>query len=439
MRLRQVLTNLAVLAVSLIIGVTVAEAMLRMTDSRWELERRFFADKPEGIVYQRLENGLHALAASQRAEGHAACFSGVPVTINAQGFRGGKPISRSEPIVLLGDSFAEALQVPDGLTLADRLGQASGWPVINSGVSGYATTHELQAWRQRLKNLHPKVAILMVYLGNDISGNSCRLSKTEPPCGKVEGGRVRYMEAMPTPVSAPKETGLESLIEFEGRTAQDIEHIRKLLRRRLALYGLAHDLKMALQGLLAEVRGKVDTRWGLYRPAPDERWEEAWLITGDLLATLKREIEADGAKLVLALIPEPVTLLGNPRSAIRFGSGSAAPADLDMELPSKRLMAMAGDLGIPALDLLAVFKAYRDRHALAAPYFSFSCDGHWNPLGHTVAAAALADFLKPFGVPAPREGQLDMAMARAPQEHLGIEAFQQIYRGGIYQPKAAAE
>ncbi len=62
MRLRQVLTNLAVLAVSLVIGVAVAEAMLRMTDSRWELERRFFADKPEGVVYQRLENGLHALA-----------------------------------------------------------------------------------------------------------------------------------------------------------------------------------------------------------------------------------------------------------------------------------------------------------------------------------------------------------------------------------------
>jgi hypothetical protein len=39
-------------------------------------------------------------------------------------------------------------------------------------------------------------------------------------------------------------------------------------------------------------------------------------------------------------------------------------------------------------------QAYRDEHHLQWPYFSLTCDPHFSPLGHQVAAGAMIDLMQ---------------------------------------------
>lgn len=158
-----------------------------------------------------------------------------------------------------------------------------------------------------------------------------------------------------------------------------------------------------------------------------------------MLAALKKETADSHAQLVVLSIPEQIALLPNPVGTTRFGAGSAAPEGLNAAQPSDKHMEIANFLGIPTLDLLPVLKDYANRRRLPPPYFSFACDGHWNPLGHKIAAAAMADFLLGQGLISGTKADLQETLNASPEALLGKEAFSQIYGGGIYVSKTGAE
>ena len=173
--------------------------------------------------------------------------------------------------------------------------------------------------------------------------------------------------------------------------------------------------------------------------------DEAWRITEHALATLKAEVESDGGRLVLVGINEFLSINPAWEREMLLGAGSAVPEDFDPARPLGELGRTAARLDIPFLDLLQVFVRYRDRHSLPYPYFSFSCNGHWNPLGHYVAANATTAFLAEEGLLPAGAGSENKVSAAAerrfatpPQDVLGRDAYQQIYDGGIYTGGSAA-
>lgn len=218
-----------------------------------------------------------------------------------------------------------------------------------------------------------------------------------------------------------------------------IADLKDLLRRNLALYSALREVKIIGEGLIGMARGRVAERWRGYLPDPGPEWEEAWKVTEHALAELKREVEADGARLAVTAIAENFVLDPDWRNALRFGGGTAVPEGFDIHRPGRRLAEIARSLDLPHLDLAEDFAAYRDAWKLPGPYFSFACDGHWNPLAHYLAAHRLAVFLAEKGLlPAGSEDQAVLrersraAFARPPREILGTDAYRQIYGGGVY-------
>ena len=114
------------------------------------------------------------------------------VTINSQGLRDREHTFAKPPdtirIAVLGDSFAEALQVPMEKTFwtlmqpkvqdcsrAHELKAGSAGmkvEVLNFGVSGYATARELILLRQRVWQYSPDIVLLLVTTRNDIRDNA---------------------------------------------------------------------------------------------------------------------------------------------------------------------------------------------------------------------------------------------------------------------------
>ncbi|MEO7970637.1 MAG: SGNH/GDSL hydrolase family protein [bacterium] len=114
------------------------------------------------------------------------------IKINSQGLRD-REHTIAKPgdtirIAVLGDSFAEALQVPMGKTFWTVMQQqlqncaqsletkacsiARNIEVLNFGVSGFSTARELILLRQRVWQYSPDLIVLLVTTRNDVRDNS---------------------------------------------------------------------------------------------------------------------------------------------------------------------------------------------------------------------------------------------------------------------------
>lgn len=85
-------------------------------------------------------------------------------------------------VVLLGDSFTGAIQVPYAQTFAsrilDRLSQSTGQPVevVNLGVGGYGNDQQYDALIREASRYEPDLVVQSIFLGNDVRDNSFTLS-----------------------------------------------------------------------------------------------------------------------------------------------------------------------------------------------------------------------------------------------------------------------
>src|SRR5579885_1658619 len=109
------------------------------------------------------------------------------VKINSHGFRDKeRTYEKAENtfrILVLGDSFAEGIQVPLEKTFPYILEQklnseAEGgkrFEAINLGVSGFGTAQEYLALKHYGLKYHPDLVILAFFIGNDVGDNSFKV------------------------------------------------------------------------------------------------------------------------------------------------------------------------------------------------------------------------------------------------------------------------
>lgn len=112
------------------------------------------------------------------------------IKINSQGLRDREHSKKKPPktlrIAVLGDSYAEALQVPmEEAFWAVMERDLAACPsvrgrtveAINFGVSGFGTAQELMMLRDRAWDYSPDVVVLAVTTGNDVRNNSRALER----------------------------------------------------------------------------------------------------------------------------------------------------------------------------------------------------------------------------------------------------------------------
>jgi hypothetical protein len=134
-----------------------------------------------------------------RAEGWFMSEGLAYITINDEGFRDRNHAVAKDAdvvrIVVLGDSFAEALQVPQENTfwsvLERRLTDCPALrrrrvEALNFGVSGYGTTQELLIYRHFARKYRPDIVLLAFYIGNDLRDNVRRLSAASGPISLIK-------------------------------------------------------------------------------------------------------------------------------------------------------------------------------------------------------------------------------------------------------------
>ena len=348
-------------ALSLVVGLTAAEGILRW--QRSQIEHSDHMD-PGLVRYDPLLGWR--LTPGWEGEHRHHDFR-VRYRINDDGFRGLGLPAPGEAVTLLGDSFTFGLGVDEGETFADRLNaDLPRTRFFNRGVPGYSTDQERLLLDELPAELRRRV-LLVVYLGNDLIDNL----RTYPlqadqakPRFVLRDGRLR-LEGIPVP-RAPKPAAArrESLATLVlGPDAPRAGWLGRLeLSRRLGLF---------------QVRVELDEATLAQRLAPSLTLFRA------LVADMRRALAREGGHLAVALL--------SGRSHVEEpGSASAQYQDF----LRRALRADLADLGLPVVDLTGALRdhAQRTGEALYHPF-----EGHLNRAGHRQVAAHLSKALADWG------------------------------------------
>ncbi len=319
--------------------------------------------------------------------------------MNADGLRDRDHPLRKPPgvarVLLLGDSFAEGMQVPLESTFAKRLeakliAEGREVEVVNAGVSGFGTDNELLFYEAEGERYEPDLVLLAFTAANDVIENSRPLyerSYADAPDGP--------------PPKAHFELGRDGELHLDAGDAR--RHWEELAARRASLIG---GTSMALERSLHVVRlveaalqrpvspearrAARETMLGVFGTEAAPPWGEAWALTDALVRRLRAEVEGRGAGFAAAIIPPKEAVSEAAWRHLLALMSEFAPRARDPEHPERLADGLFARAGIPHLDLGPVLRA----HFVATGRTGyFAWDIHLTEDGHEVVAEALRPFV----------------------------------------------
>jgi hypothetical protein len=373
---------------ALAVGLLLAEAGLRVIGFRY---LNLYTEDPD--VGFALRPGAEGWWRGEGVETY--------VRVNSQGLRDREHAKEKPPgtlrVAVLGDSFAEALQVPaeDAFwSVAERRLQgcaaAGGRKVefINFGVSGFSTARELMMLRRRVWQYAPDVVVLLMTTGNDIRDNSQTLSR------KYAGLPLPYF-VYNGDVLTLDDSLLKRRNESQGfRFRQTALGGAALwVRDHLRLFELFDKARTASQtSKLRREDAPAGHELGMddkvYLEPTDPDWAEAWRVTEGLLLLMRGEVEARGAKFLVVTGSNAVQVHPDASVRERFMRGVGAA---DLLYPERRVRALGEREGFDVLNLAPPLLEYAERSGS----FLHGADGsgHWNSTGHRVVGDLVAERL----------------------------------------------
>lgn len=371
------------MACGLLVGLLIVEAALRLLG--YSYPNLYTTDQSRGIALKPGAEGWW------RNEGEAY------IRINSEGLRDREHTKQKPPgtlrIAILGDSFAEALQVPLEKTFwavterqfQECAGSQQKVEVINFGVSGYGTALELITLREKVWDYSPDIVVLAMTTGNDISDNSRALKKAEdvPYFIERDGQLVLDESYLNSQTFRLRQSTLNRSLRWlrsYSRVAQAAFQAYYAISNRAA-----SEQKESAEGLEQGLDAAV------FHEPTDAAWNHAWRVTERLLVMMRAEVAHRGAKFLVVTLSSGIQV--HPDAAMRQGFMKHLNLS-DLFYPDKRIKALGEREGLEVLNLAPPLQAYAEQQKIFLHGFGRTQGiGHWNADGHRVAGELIAQKL----------------------------------------------
>ncbi len=301
----------------------------------------------------------------------------VFLRFNREGFRGEDLSYDRAPgarrVAVLGDSFIAGLACDEEDTAVERLERLlaashpeADWEVMNFGVEGSSTGQQLALYRHVVARYRPDLVIGAYFVGNDFSDNSTRLSRFP---------RIYYeLNEDGALVQLPFSAGRRRVSGWLNRNSRFYVWQKNALRR------------------LRPARGGGNA---VYTEDPGPEIEGVWELNARLIEALAREVEGDGGRFVLAVLPPAAQVYDDVWQARLEDAGERA-AVLRRDHPDRRLAAIGREHGVAVVTMAEEFRATASGAASAAAreeLLYYRGYGHFTPRGHALAAEVIHHFL----------------------------------------------
>ncbi len=274
-------------------------------------------------------------------------------------------------ILVLGDSFMEALQVPLERALPALLEQRlkaeqKKVEVVNLSVSGWGTDDEVTYLERHGMQLAPDGILIMMTLHNDVADNA------QQEFHRLENDRLigRPIDEMPW-----------------SRFA--IQKTKAYLAGRFHLYQLAY--QTSIRGRVKAGAVQLDRHVAsLLRRDASPELEQDWELTFALLDQAARLARREHAWLAIGMIPL-WTQVDDAAYRRLLDDHGLDGSLMDREGPQRRIRVWAAKRGIALIDLLPDFvETHRTNPDQDAEPLYLPSDGHWGASGHALAAKRIS-------------------------------------------------
>jgi len=380
--------NLVLLCASLVVGVGLFEVVVRASGKEYELTPNWKYHPVLG--WSQVPNGRYDFTLGGRP---------VHVSFNSMGFRD-RERQRAKPpgsrrIVVIGDSFCEAVQVNLEETFHQRLEallnarDSTPWEVINLGVGDFGTAQQYIALREYGLAFEPDVVIHQIFPLNDICNNSVRLH------GLCRSHNDRYRPYFVEAKGGLRQVSAQPIRTYLRRHVVTYHVLESWLLKRLGPDPQSPDDPGRPRRLRARGYKGLDPLLSTYVDAADqpEAVADGWRITERLIERIVDTTRAEGIAYLGLVIPFELRL----GPGWEDFAGQMPPPPMNRWSPEERLSAFFDRLGVPSVMAFDAFQPYLDE---VVPYVG----GHLSPAGHRRAAEALCRQLVESGIVAPGTG-----------------------------------
>ncbi len=434
--MRKSLAAITVILFSLLLALGVAEGGVRLFHLARPAENPgWFFKVPDALT------GWGHIANSQGRWFNEMYEFDTYVSYNSREVRAPESLGYEKPadvyrVMVLGDSFVEALQVNLERTffqgLGDQLARAAlasdqRIEVMGVGAGGWGTDQALLWFENEGVNYQPDAVILAVFPSNDFMDNTESLDLENrggilKPFFALEDGdlALRYFPFDPESIPQPALTDTQAEAEAEapapaaepqadppltawGDWLYEHSALYRYLDPRVRVVSPGFARWLAQTGVIKPgAESKTDmvdptyvpVAYGIYAQPLDPTWQGSVELTTALFARLKASAEASGATFGAVVISAQEQVYDHQWQRIleRFPVMRERAWD---PLQANRLAEQAlADAGVPTLNLLPLFQD----QAQAGAVLHFPQDGHWTVYGHELVSAALFNFVGEAGL-----------------------------------------
>jgi hypothetical protein len=253
-------------------------------------------------------------------------------------------------MLVVGDSFVEAMFVPYEETVWARIADETGWCVHVAGVGGWGLGQYVEQVRERLAAPEPRydVLVLNLFAGNDFVTRPWHV----PHADSVQRAPFRLL---------PDGLSWGAIRAWLHPYAQPLEsrsHAWVALRNRLIWYEWHRMVHQTLRpSWFTEARAETNL---------------------EPIRAIVAEVHAQGLSVLITLIPLMKQVF-DPTGAELIGYVPQLAGDVDMDLPSRRMAPRLASLeGVLFVDLLP---GLRER---AGPGDFVPNDSHFGGSGHAI-------------------------------------------------------
>jgi lysophospholipase L1-like esterase len=285
----------------------------------------------------------------------------VDLAYDRNGFRNDQEFTQAD-VVVIGDSFVEGAETPRPQTVVAEIGRRLGVTAVNLGQSAYGPQQELVVLKRYGAPLAPRSVVWFLFGGNDLSD-----------VDTYEWRRAHPDEFLAPPALATRLFARNALTALARITTTTRTTASPTARRHETTYTRSD--------------GKTET---MYLDAHEGSWEpRQWEVVARTLTSAKELSTSIGADLFVVYIPRKLRVY---QGYLRAAPGAFANRWTPNNLPEVVAEFCRGQ-SIAFLDATVPLR----RAVAAGESVYLTDDVHWNPAGHRVVAAAVAERIHQMG------------------------------------------
>lgn len=395
-RIRRTLQRLGLVFTGTVVGLLMAEVMLRQIAPAARLPYQVNAHREDETGKFCKHDALLGWVGRPDVSGQ---FTSVDcahfVRQNRYGCRGTTysfPRSKDNRLLVLGDSFAWGYGVEEAEMYTTLLERRANPPleVVNLGVSGYGTDQELLHYLQLGRKFQADQILLVATPYTDLEDNlrSEQFGCEKPLFNLSDDGQLEL-----TNVPVPLRPSQWVRIAKDQKVISNVSILCRIAARSsvvaTAINGLAESpaarswLESRL--IIPPRQGGYDWElWSHLSPA-QPKVEHALRVYFRLISELNREVKQDGARLSILLVPSAIDVDDELWESFKSHNDCPSETTWDRNLIQRRIIEFCNTNEIDLIDPTDSFKKAAQRNR----YLYYPWNRHWTPIGHKIVARLL--------------------------------------------------